>query len=350
MRGEAWARRLPPVEASKSCKVVRRPLRRLAGPVALPDRGDLKMFVCIPIAGANLLLSIALVARAAVPEGTRTSIDGIMKQKGSYLADEGVYKFVLPREAAIIVQDYESMSPNLGFNSWIAFTSAVRKEAVLTGELLLLPNEVDSVLSRALDTGLEITGLAESSMLVGRRLYTLDFTGAGTFTGLSKAVRSTMDEIEAADRLAAGRSEKFADPNLPEVSTIDPRPLDDELAMRGTISCGVYKAAIERRALVDGEQIGGEMGMTSWVSISGTNNKALAHGELLATHDELQSVLKAFRSRGASVASIRKHSIGEHPEMIYVRFWKEGPALDLAKSLRFVLEVQVGNLYVKPGS
>src|SRR5262249_53680648 len=147
------------------------------------DRGGLKMSVHSSLPSANLLLLIALVGRAAVPEGTQSMIDGIMKQKGSYMADEGVYKFVLPREAAIIVQDYESMSPNLGFNSWIAFSSAIHNEAVLTGELLLLPNEIDSVLSRALDGGLEITGLAESSTLVGRRLYTLDFSGAGTFGG-----------------------------------------------------------------------------------------------------------------------------------------------------------------------
>jgi hypothetical protein len=307
------------------------------------------MFLRGSLADALLLLLIALVGRAAVPEGTRTVIDGIMRLKGSYVADEGVYKFVIPREAAIIVQDYEAMSPNLGFNSWVAFSASIHKEALLTGELLLLPNEVDSVLSRALDAGLKITGLAESSTLVGGRLFALDFTGSGTFAGLVKAVRTTIDEIEAAGRLTAGNKRKPADPNLPDASAIDPRPLDDMLAMRGTISGGVYKAAIGRRVLIGGEQIGREMGMSTWISISGTNNKAWAHGELLATHDELQNVLKAFRSRGASVVSIRNHSIGEHPEMICVRYWKEGSALELAKVLRFVLEVQVGNLDLKPG-
>ena len=307
------------------------------------------MFVRSSLADAHLLLLIALVGRAAVPEGTRTLIDGIMQQKGSYVTDEGVYKFVIPREAAIIVQDYEAMSPNLGFNSWVAFSSAIHKEAVLTGELLLLPNEVDSVLSRALDAGLKITGLAESSTLIGRRLFALDFIGAGTFAGLAKAVRTTIDEIEAAGRLVAGTRRRPADPNLPEANAIDPRPLDDMLAMRGTISGSVYKAAIGRKALIGGEQIGREMGMSTWISISGTNNRALAHGELLATHDELQNVLKAFRSRGASVVSIRNHPIGEHPEMICVRYWKEGPALELAKLLRFILEVQVDHLDWKPG-
>ena len=68
----------------------------------------------------------------------------------------------------------------------------------------------------------------------------------------------------------------------------------------------------------------------------------MSTGELLATADELQNVLKALRMKGVSVTSIRNHTFGEHPQVVFVRFWAEGPALDLAKALRFVLEVQVG--------
>jgi hypothetical protein len=232
-------------------------------------------------------------------------------------------------------------------NSWVAFSSAIHNEAVLTGAFLLLPDEVDLVLSRVLDVGLEVTGLAESSALVGLQVYTLDFTGIGTFTGLANSVRASIDEIESVRRLAANNHRKLTDPNLPQVNAIDPKPLDDQLAMHGTVSGGEYRAAIGRKALLAGEQIGREMGMSTWISISGTNNKALAHGELLASSDELRNVLKALRSKGASVVSIRNHLIGEHPEMAYVRYWKEGPALELAKTLRFVLEVQVGNIELK---
>ena len=88
--------------------------------------------------------------------------------------------------------------------------------------------------------------------------------------------------------------------------------------------------------------------MSTWISISGTNSEALAHGEVLARSDELQNVLKALRSKGASVVSIRNHTFGEHPENIFVRYWAQGPALELARMLRFVLEVQIGNIEVKP--
>jgi hypothetical protein len=68
----------------------------------------------------------------------------------------------------------------------------------------------------------------------------------------------------------------------------------------------------------------------------------LARGELAVTADDLQHVLKALLSKGASVISIRNHTCGEHPQIVFVRYWGEGSALELAKALRFVLEVFSG--------
>ncbi len=112
--------------------------------------------------------------------------------------------------------------------------------------------------------------------------------------------------------------------------------------MRGVVTGGVYRAAIGRKALLHGDPIGREMGMTTWLSFAGIDTHALSTGELLATADELQNVLKALRMKGVSITSIRNHTFGEHPQVVFVHFWAEGPALDLAKALRFVLEVQVG--------
>src|SRR5438876_7289266 len=88
-------------------------------------------------------LAIAMVffenaANAAVPQQARALIDNLVGGKGTYAADDGVYRIVFPREEATIVQDYQSLSPNLGLNSWSAFTSAIHHEAILTGQFLLL--------------------------------------------------------------------------------------------------------------------------------------------------------------------------------------------------------------------
>jgi hypothetical protein len=289
---------------------------------------------------------MAVLGSSAVPENTRVLIDGALGQKGIYLADEGVYKFVIPYEAAIIVRDWQTMSPNLGMNTWFAFSSAIHTEAIVRGEILLRPEEVDPVVSRILDTGLEISSLQESAALTGRRLYMLHFTGRGTFTSLANAIRAGMDQIRSTQRESASRRPRFAEPMLPERSAIDPDPLNAVLAMRGTASGGVYRAATGRRAVLAGEQIGREMGMSTWISIAGTNREAVAHGEIVAGSDEVQKVLKALRSKGASVVSVGNHTLGEHPELVFIRYRAQGSASELARMLRFVLEVQIGNIEV----
>src|SRR5258708_15919356 len=146
---------------------------------------------------AALLLAVVAVSSsmAEVPEQARAAIDRITGGKGTYIADEGVYKVVLPREAATIVLDYQTLSPNVGLNSWVAFASAVHHETLLTGQFLLMEDEVDPVLTTALDAGLEVTGLADSSLIQGPRLKALDVTGVGTYQNLASAFRRTLDEI-----------------------------------------------------------------------------------------------------------------------------------------------------------
>jgi hypothetical protein len=237
----------------------------------------------------------------------------------------------------------------MGLNSWVTFSSGVHREAILTGQFLLLGDEVNPVLSAALDNNLEITGLADSTLFAGPRLYTMDVTGIGTFQGLATAVQRSLDEIRVVRKKNARKINNVSAPVFPRASAITGPPLDGVLAMRGVVTGGVYRAAIGRKALLHGDPIGREMGMTTWLSFAGTDDHALSTGDMLATADELQNLLKALRMKGMSVASIRNHTFGEHPQVVFVRFWGEGAAVDLAKALRFVLEVQIGATSLKAG-
>jgi hypothetical protein len=125
-------------------------------------------------------------------------------------------------------------------------------------------------------------------------------------------------------------------------------PLDTILSMRGVVIGGVYRAAIGSRAVLHGELIGREMGMSTWVSFAGTNDHALAQGEFVETPDGLKILLKALRMKGVNIVSIRNHTLGEHPQCVFVRFWGQDNALELAKKIRYVLDTQVGAMAPKP--
>jgi hypothetical protein len=295
--------------------------------------------ICGPII-TTILFSVT--GMAAVSEQTRASIDRVMGHKGTYIPEEGVYKIQLPREEATIVQDYQRLSPNLGLTSWAAFASGVHHEAVLTGQFLLLEDEVNPILDVVLDAGLDVTGLAASCSFDGPHLQTIDVTGVGSFPTLASAFRKGLDAMQRVRKTVATSRSRPAIPKIPTESAINPRPLDAVLSMKGTMNAGVYKAAIGSRTLLNGELVGREMGMSTWISVAGMNDHALAQGEFIENPNGLRKLLMALRAKGMNIASVRNHTLGEHPQSIFVRFWGEGTAIQLAKAVRYVLDVQVG--------
>ena len=284
----------------------------------------------------------AAVAVADVPAEVRNSIDRITGAKGSYIANEGVYRVSFARADVRVLVGRRSLSPSMGLSSWAAFASNVHHEALLTGQLVLFDDEVNPVLSVVLDNGLEATGLGSLFLFEQPRVMSLDIMGVGDFQKLAFSFRKALDQIRK-QRAASPqpRSSKLGSA-VPDNSNIDPGPLNAVLSMNGEVRDGVYRAAIGRKAIVRGEQIGREMGISTRLVIAGTNKLALAEGQFVATAGELQSLLKILRSSGIDITSIRNRTIGEHPQFIFVHFWGQGEAIALAKHLRHALNVQVG--------
>lgn len=298
---------------------------------------------------SNWLLAIAALAVVAgspmlpqIPEEDRRAIDQALGAKGTYLAANGVYKVVVPREAAAIVLDYRTLSPNLGLNSWAAFKPGIHHPATLTGQFLLLQDEVNPVIRSALKAGLEVTGLADLTVFDGPRLFTLDVTSAGTYRHLAAAFGQAYAEIKQVRRAKFEKQAVSSLPRLSLESRIDAKPLNDVLSMNGGVLDGVYRAAINRRAILNGEELSPEMGFMTSISISGTPEQALAIGEIAATSEEIQPVLRGLLTKNIRIASVRNHTIGEHPRYLFVRLRGRGSAVDRAKSLRYALDTQIG--------
>jgi hypothetical protein len=68
----------------------------------------------------------------------------------------------------------------------------------------------------------------------------------------------------------------------------------------------------------------------------------IVYGEFVESLDDLQRVLRAMTLKDLSIESIRNHTAGEHPQYLFVRFFAEGNAIELAKAVRYVLDVETG--------
>jgi hypothetical protein len=290
-----------------------------------------------------LAISCIQAVQGQIPQSGQHEIDRIIGAKGIYIPEERVYKLTLPREAATLVLDYQALPPTMGLNSWAAFSSARHHGALFTGQVLLLEDEVDPIVAAALKSHLEVTGLADSSFFDGPTVKTLDISGVGTYEHLASAFRTVLDEIHRRVAAKALRDAPLHRPTLSLDSSITLGPIDQILSMHGVLSNGVYRAAIGQRGTIYGEEAGRELGLSTWISISGTDKQALAHGEIIAAAGDLQTVVRALESGNFHLVSIRNHMVGEHPSFYFVRYWREGRAAELAQSFRSVLEAQIGS-------
>jgi len=64
--------------------------------------------------------------------------------------------------------------------------------------------------------------------------------------------------------------------------------------MRSSVSGGVYRAAIGRRALLHGELVGSEMGFSTWISFSGNDDHSVAQGSSSQVLTIFNPFLKPF--------------------------------------------------------
>jgi hypothetical protein len=207
----------------------------------------------------------------------------------------------------------------------------------MMGELQLLEAEVNPVSSAVLDAGLNLYALANTVTFEQPRMLTMNIAGMGSFDQLATGVRSSLDAIASVrSRTSSARSP------FPKVSAIDGGPIDNMLSMRGTVINGIYRASIGQITVLNNTPFGKEMGAATSVTFGGTNQDAIVNGEIVATVDQLQRVLKALRAKHLDLVSVRNHTLGEHPQLVFVRFVGRGAAVDLAQALRYVLDVQVG--------
>jgi hypothetical protein len=81
---------------------------------------------------------------------------------------------------------------------------------------------------------------------------------------------------------------------------------------------------------------------STWIAIAGNNDHPVARGESIESAERFRKLLGALRSRGLDIASVRNHTLGEHPACVFVKFWRQGSAIQLARAKRYALDVQVG--------
>ena len=123
---------------------------------------------------------------------------------------------------------------------------------------------------------------------------------------------------------------------------LDTAQIDKALGRSGQKIGDVYKVGFPRTDLhvsVHGVVIKPGLALGSWVAFTGTNDKAMAVGDLVLLQDELNPVMEKLRSASFEISAIHNHLIDESPRVMYMHYMGQGVAAQLAATLRAALSV-----------
>jgi hypothetical protein len=292
----------------------------------------------VRLLGCSLSILLAVTLRAAIPEAQRSKIDELTGAKGVYTAEEDVYRVSFPRTDTPVTIEGREMHPFLGLTSWAAFTPHSQTELMVMGDLVLFEDEVNPVMSAALDNGLEVTALHNHFFFDSPRVMFMHIGGSGPADRLAGAVARAMDTTKEIRKANPQPAARFAGAAVPAANSITAATIDGILGVKGQTNSGMYKATIGRKASMHGKAIGNQMGVNTWAAFAGTDDSAFVDGDFAMLESELQPVLKALRKAGIHIVAIHNHMTHEEPQYMFLHYWGKGAAPDLAKGLKSALD------------
>jgi len=255
-----------------------------------------------------------------------------LDRKGDFKA--GVLKVNIPRnDLKMTIQGFSTPTP-FGFGGWIALTKATDGSEVMMGDLVLLQEEVNPVLSALLDNGIDVTALHNHFFWDDPHVYYMHVHGMGKASDLARRVKPGLDLIGHV------KPETTA-PASNSGTALDTAKLAKIAGHEGELTGAVYKITVGRDDLgmkEHGAVINARMGLNTWAAFYGTQEDTVVAGDIAMLEGELTPVLKTLRKNGIDVVAIHHHMTEEKPLVIFLHYWGRGPADKLAHSFKAALD------------
>ena len=285
-----------------------------------------------------VLIGLPLVASAALDTARIDSITGL---KGVWNEAEKVHKVSQPRTELPVSVDGWTMPPFMGLTSWAAFTGGGTAETIIAGDIVLFEDEVNPVMSAALDNGLSVTALHNHFFFDQPRVYFMHIGGEGGLDQMAQGVKAAFAKQKEIRAAQPQPGKMFGAGFNPGKNAITGATIDTALGSKGTANNGMFKVVIGRTTKMQcGCEMTKEMGVNTWAAFAGTDDNAVVDGDFAVLEDELQPVLKSLRSQDINIVAIHSHMTHENPRILFLHYWGKGSVAKLSAALKRTLDAQ----------
>jgi hypothetical protein len=276
---------------------------------------------------------LASVASAGAQQIDWRKVDAAFGRKATVSGD--VHRYGFPRSDLKVTLDGVAIKPALALGGWVAIKPA-NDGAMVMGDLVLLETEVNPVMLKLIDGGLEVTAVHNHLLRANPETFYLHVGGHGDPVKMASTIRNAL----AASKTPLGPPAATAP--APKLD-LDTGRIDRIIGAKGHVNGGVYQIGVPRRDSITMEGIpvspAGPLGAATGINFQPTGGgKAAVTGDFVLIGDEVNPVIQALRSNNIEVTAVHSHMLDERPRLFFMHFWANDDALQLARGLRAALD------------
>jgi hypothetical protein len=234
-----------------------------------------------------------------------------------------------------VTLDGVTIKPSLALGGWVAF-KPMGSEAMVMGDLVLLETEINPVMAKLIEGGLDITAIHNHLLRASPATFYMHVGGHGDPAKMAAVIRDALSVSKTPMTAPAA-------PATPPAVDLDSAQIEQIIGAKGQANGGVLQFNVPRRDAVtmEGMQMApvGPMGVAEAINFQPTGHgKAAITGDFVLTDTEVNPVLKTLRANGIDVTALHSHMLMENPRLFFMHFWANDDAIKLAKGLRAALD------------
>ncbi|HVI05632.1 MAG TPA: DUF1259 domain-containing protein, partial [Sphingomicrobium sp.] len=202
--------------------------------------------------------------------------------------------------------------------------------AVVMGDLVLTPDEINPVMADLLRGGIHVTAVHNHLLRSVPQTMYMHVEGRGDPARLAATLRGALAHSHTPLQAPAAAA------SLPAMD-LDTAAVDRVMGRAGKANGGVYQFTFPRaeKIVQDGMTEPATMGTGTGINFQplGSGRSAVT-GDFVLLGSEVDPVMRALVSSGIEVTALHSHMIGEQPVIYFMHFWGVGPTAQLASGLR----------------
>jgi len=285
----------------------------------------------------QLLFVAASIALGASSSASAASYDWSQVAKAlgrsGTEAPGGVYRVGLGRSDLKVTLDGVQIKPPLALGSYLAFQN-MGKQGMVMGDLVLTGDEVNPVMKKLVEGGIEITALHNHLLRNEPFTMYMHFQGVGDPVKLAATLRTALEESKTplAPPAAAGS---------PPAIDLDIAAIEKTLGAKGNNNGGILAFNIPRAETIKDAGMTVPIAAGSGIVINFQptgEGKAAITGDFVLIAKEVNPVLKALRESGIEVTALHSHMLNDSPRLFFMHYWANDDAQKLATGLKAALD------------